>query len=224
MSTWKLILIALLLLSVVVLVFSSASPRSPLMERGLARWSQRHPSWVLGGAEDRSWTENLGLQLGSVLSQFLTGVVMIYLAPARTKRIADVLTRGPAALLRYLGIGLMLAVAMVAIGLLSALAVYTFPLPFILVAVFFLAALGGTIALTLTVGKALLGRAGWPAAHPWTQLAMGTLLLFSLSRLPYVGLGLLAIAAVLGAGAAVATHFGSGRPWTLAPLIEGRET
>jgi len=222
MNAWRAVLFAAVLLSLFGMALSSAVPGLPGRWQGPPGWAPEHRQWLLAGWENRTPLENLGLDLASLLSQFLTGAVMIHLVPARIRRVGKALMSGPAALLRYLGTGLMLVIALAGIGLLSALAVYTFPLPFILLAIFFLAALGGTIALTLVLGKALLERAGWGSAGPLTQLALGTLLLFGMTHLPYVGLVILAIAALVGAGAAAATHFGSGHPWSLAALAEDR--
>ena len=224
MNAWRTVLFALVLLSLLGMALSSAVPGLPGRWQGRPGWAPEHRQWLLAGWENRTPLENLGLDLASLLSQFLTGAVMIPLVPARIRRVGKALLSGPSALLRYLGTGFMLVIALAGIGLLSALAVYTFPLPFILLAIFFLAALGGTVALTLVLGKTLLERAGWGSTGPLTQLAVGTLLLFGMTHLPYVGLVLLAIAALVGAGAATATHFGSGHPWSLAPLAEDRPT
>lgn len=224
MNAWRVVLFAAVLLSIVGMALTSALPVFPGSWEGRPRWAQEHRRWLLAGSEERGQLENFGLELASLLSQYLTGVVMIYLLPGRIRRVGQALRNGPRAVLRYLGIGFLLVIALASIGLLSALAVYTFPLPFILLAIIFLAALGGTVALNLALGSALLRRADWGSAGPLSQLALGTLLLFGAAHIPYVGLAVLVIAALIGAGAATATHFGTGRTWSLSPLTDSPQT
>lgn len=111
-----------------------------------------------------------------------------------------------------------------AVGLLSILAVHTMPLPFILLGILFLASIFGVTILAYRLGSAMLNRAGWTSRSPMTSLALGTLILFALTNVPYLGSLFLILVLLTGAGTSIATRFGSGRSWNLLPLMEDVET
>jgi len=54
----------------------------------------------------------------------------------------------------------------------------------------------------------------------FVALAVGTLLLFSATRVPYLGPLVLAAVWMTGAGLVLTTRFGSGGRWSLEPLQE----
>jgi hypothetical protein len=164
--------------------------------------------------------DRLGAELANLVSQFLVGVLVLFAAPRRLRRMAAALAGGGRQLLRFALTGLLLAVATAAVGLLAVLSVHTFPLPFILIAAFFLAALIGVVALTYRLGVGLMVRAGWSDQQPLASLALGTLIVFALTRVPFLGVVILAAVWLTGAGAAIASRFGSGEPWSLLPLLE----
>ena len=83
-----------------------------------------------------------------------------------------------------------------------------------------MAALVGVVAIEFELGREMLTRAGWYAERPLLALALGTLLIFALTRLPILGWLTLIGAWLTGAGVSVVTRFGSGRSWTLRPLVE----
>lgn len=205
---------ATLLLVFSALAFEARPPFSPgpHPQAGSPRWVER--------LEARSGPERLGAALAGAVSQYLVGLLVLFVVPRRVRHLAQAMASGGRRLARYLLLGGLLAALLAAVGLLSVLAVHTFPLPFLLGAAFFLAALLGAVALAYQLGRELLTRAGWATGSPLAHLALGTWLLFALSQVPYYGWLVVALVWLTGAGAAVATRFGSGRPWTLTPLLE----
>lgn len=159
-------------------------------------------------------------QLGALLAQFVVALILLYLMPNRIRVMTRSLTLGPSAILRHLVTGLALAVCLAAVGVLSVLSLHMFPLPFILLGLLFASALIGAAAITLTVGRGLLRRAGWYSNGPVRALALGTLIVSALAVIPFAGDLILALTLITGAGVAVATRFGTGRSWTLDPLVE----
>jgi hypothetical protein len=157
-----------------------------------------------------------------LLLQFLLGALIVYLMPERMRRLTDAVA-GDRAIVRYLAIGLVLALGLGAVALLSAFYIHTALLPFVLAGVLILAALAGSAALALGLGRGLLRRAGWSGGSPLVALVVGTTLLYALTRLPYIAPVVMAVLALTGAGAALSTRFGGRRTWTLDPLREVSE-
>lgn len=158
--------------------------------------------------------------LAGLASQFLIGVLILYTAPARVRRLADGLSAGARATLRYFLIGLVLALALGAVGLLSAFFVQTVPMPFILGVIYFIAAMVGAVAAGFALGRTLLRRAGWAHGSPLIALLLGTTLLYAALRIPFLAPALIAFLGLLGAGAALSTRFGGRQDWSLDPLRE----
>jgi len=184
-----------------------------------SRMAERGP-WQLAGFENRGPLEKLALQLGTLLGHLLAGVLILFIAPQRMRKLSMALTGGLRGWLRLAAIGLLLATTMVSVALLSALTVYTFPLPFIVMGLLFLSALVGSVALAYRVGEALVLGAGWDRVGPIGRLAAGTFVLFAVSRIPLVGLALIVLAWSIGLGVVVTTRFGSGTRWSLEALRE----
>lgn len=159
-------------------------------------------------------------QLGAILAQFVVALIVLYLIPDRIRVMTRSLALGPSAILRHLATGLVLAVCLVAVGSLSVISLHMFPLPFILLGLLFGTALMGAAAITLSVGRWLLRRAEWYSNRPVRALALGTLLISAVAVLPVAGDMILALTLITGAGVAMATRFGTGRSWTLDPLVE----
>lgn len=158
-----------------------------------------------------------------LLLQFLLGTLILYFMPERMRRLTDAVAGGWRAVVRYLAIGLLLALGLGAVALLSAFYVHTAMLPFVLAGVLILAALAGAEALALALGRGLLRRAGWSGGSPLVALLVGTTLLYPVTRLPYAAFGVMALLGLTGAGAALSTRFGGRRTWTLDPLREVNE-
>jgi hypothetical protein len=187
--------------------------RGPLAMRPVGTWLTEAPAPL-------EPLQRVGLQSAGLVSQFLLAVLVAYAVPRHVRRIADSLTRGSWAAARFLAIGALLAVGLTVMGLLAALSEHTFPLTFVLAVAFFLAAVAGVVALAYQVGRVLLARAGWAARSPLAGLALGTLILYALTRVPYFGLVVLIVLSLTGAGAALSTRFGSRERWSLSPLVE----
>jgi hypothetical protein len=157
--------------------------------------------------------------LAMFLAQFLSGLVVLYVIPGRVAGMASALRGGWSAWLRFLTVGVLFGVLLAGVGLLAVLAVHTFPLSIILAAIFSLSAFSGSVSLAYALGRWLARKAAWAEDRPAAQYGLGLLLLFALTRLPWIGIVFLAAIWLTGAGTAVATHFGSGQAWSLAPLL-----
>ncbi|MEW6568735.1 MAG: hypothetical protein AB1449_11335 [Chloroflexota bacterium] len=224
MKVWRTTVVVVILASVGLMVLAALRPDwGPAWQRWSGLRLMRpgfHPwPWAPGSAGPIG---RLGVQVAGLLAQVLVGVVVAFAWPGPVRRMSDAFAGKRSAWLRFLAIGALLAVALITVSLLAVLSVHTFPLPFVLGAVFFVAALGGVVSLTFRAGRELLTRAGWAGGSPIWSLALGTLIVFALTRIPYLGIAVLIIVWLTGAGAAIATRFGSGEAWSLAPLSEDR--
>jgi hypothetical protein len=158
--------------------------------------------------------------VAGLLLQFLIGTLILYVAPERMRRLTDAVAAGWLDLLRYLLVGLLAVAGLGAVALLSAFYVHTIGLPFLLGAILILAALIGSQALALALGRGLLRRAAWAGGSPLVSLLVGTVLLYAVTRVPLLAPLGLAVMGTAGAGAALTTRFGGRRTWTLDPLRE----
>lgn len=224
MNKWRWILVGACLVAVYILVASSRLEAkkgpvwAPLMDRLSAR------------LEDRPWGTPPGAvfveanpyvnALAGLVSYYLVGVLVVFAVPRAIRRLADDLAGGTRSLAQYLFAGILLAVMLLAVALLTAVFAHLFPVPIVLLFVFFIAALSGVVALQYELGRDLLRRAGGPGASPLAALAVGTLLLFSATRVPYIGPLVLAAVWMTGAGLVLTTRFGSGGRWSLELLQE----
>jgi MFS family permease len=190
MNRWRAIVVVAISAAVIVMVastllFDLASTLlfdQPLLRRpwvapevlGPERWSRR-----LSLTQDASVQADLAALLASLISQFLVGVLILYVVPDRMRYMAGALSAGWRRGVRYLAIGTLMAIVLAVVGVLSILTIHTFPLPFILLAIFFLAAMCGMVALTFQLGRSLLFKAGWSGRSPLASLALGTLIIFA---------------------------------------------
>jgi hypothetical protein len=161
--------------------------------------------------------------VAGLLLQFLIGAVVVYTAPERMRRLTDSVVAGGTALLRFLAIGVLLALGLGAVAVLSAFYVHTAVLSFALAGILSLAALVGWMALALGLGRGLLRRADWAGGSPLVALWVGTTLLYAAARLPYLSVAVMVLLAITATGAALSTRFGGRRTWTLDPLREVSE-
>jgi hypothetical protein len=223
MNRWRVIVVAVIVCSILIIAASEFAFARPWVGvPGRTPWSLRPDvrDWRLMSFGPSGVVRGLTADVGGWLAEFLVGTFLLYLAPRRMRGMARALDTGGVALLRQLAIGLALVVVLAAMAVLAALSIHTLPLPFILVGVFFLAALTGVVAISFELGRAMLARAGWYGQRPLAALALGTLVVFAASRIPFLGVVVLIVVALTGAGVVVATHFGSDQPWSLDPLIE----
>jgi hypothetical protein len=224
-SRW--ILVGAVAAAVVILAGSSA-----LEAGGLRQFPWTGPDSIY--LQDRAWAPPGGLfrmdvnpyveTLAGLVSQYLVGVLVVVAAPRLVRRLANVLSGGSRTLARFLLTGILFAAALSAVALLSGFYVHTFLLPILLLFAFFMAALGGAVAMAYALGRGMLERAAWGGTSPLLSLGLGTLLIFAGTRIPYLGPFVLALVWLTGVGAALATRFGRGGQWSLAPLLEDRES
>ena len=223
MNRWRIVIVALVILALLSMVlpalfFDIAWWRQSLASLGVER--APHKAWRLALLQDVGVRANLASLFANLVTLFLFGVLTLYLAPIRVRHMARESSTGWQRFLKFFAVGVLIIVFLSALGLLSLLTVQTMPLPIILGMVFLLSALGGMVALAYQLGKVLLTRAEWSSRSPLLSLALGTLILFALTNVPYFGGVLLILILLTGAGLSIATRFGSGNPWTLGPLME----
>ena len=223
MNKWGWILVGACFVALFILVGSSL-----LEARGLvgSPWMGR----LSARLEDRPWAAPPGVvfveanpyvnALAGLVSHYLVGVLVVFAVPRTVRRLADTVAGGRRSLARYLFAGILLAAMLLAVALLTAVFAHLFPVPIVLLFVFFIAALSGVVALQYELGRDLLRRAGGSGASPLAALAIGTLLFFSATRVPYLGPLVLAAIWMTGAGLVLTTRFGSGGRWSLEPLQE----
>jgi hypothetical protein len=215
-------LILLVVIAVTLIVLSAFPPFSGWTWMPHPLPANMHRAGIVTAgpvAMPTAWRVLISL-LAAFVGQYLTAVLVLYIAPARMRAMADGVSQSPVRLVRYLGVGILLAILAAAVGALSILAVHTFPLLFILIGLVFVAALAGVVALEFLIGRLLLNWVDWRGAGPLVMVALGCLVLFAISRLPFVGWPLLILIWLAGAGMTAATHLGCNTPWTLQPLVE----
>ncbi|HEY43656.1 MAG TPA: hypothetical protein G4O11_06710 [Anaerolineae bacterium] len=223
MNRWRIVVVTLVVLAIVsmiisVLFFDLAWWRRSLASLGSAR--APHRAWRTALFQDEGVRANFATLIASLVTQFLFGVLILYLVPDRVRNMAQDLSKGWQRVLKFFAVGVLMVVILGAVGLLSILAVHTMPLPFILLGILFLASFSGVVALAYQLGFAMLARAGWTSRSPLVSLVLGTLILFALTNVPYLGSIFLIMVLLTGAGTSIATRFGSGKPWNLLPLME----
>lgn len=174
-------------------------------------WSAASPWWLLGRI------------LASEVFFFLAGALVFLLFPARLQRLQETLSRRenghPWALL---GIGIVTAVLLLALGILAVFSFVGLPfLPWLLLLAAFVWAVG-LVAVALWVGRGVRNIVRLPDRRPLLDLALGVVTLFIVGSIPVLGWLALLLAGLLGVGAVVATRFGSARGWQLTALTEYR--
>jgi hypothetical protein len=226
MNRWRIAIVTLVILAIVSMVLSVLFFDLAWWRRSLASLSSErvpHRAWRTALFQDAGIRANFATLLASFVTQFLLGVLILYLVPDRVRNMAKDLSKGWQRVLKFLAVGVLMVVIIGAVGLLSILAVHTMPLPFILLGILFLASLTGVVVFAYQLGFVMLTRAGWISRSPLLSLVLGTLIIFALTNAPYLGSIFLILVLLTGAGMSIATHFGSGKPWNLLPLMEDVE-
>jgi hypothetical protein len=159
--------------------------------------------------------------LASYCFLFLAGVLALYVFPRRLRVARDALGQGFREGLRFLGIGVLSALAIGALTALGTFAFVSFPVSLLLVSALLLAFWAGMVAISLALGRNLSRRAGADKSSPLLDLAIGTLVVFALSRIPIAGWAVVGLLGAVSLGVVVATRFGTGGPWSLAELETG---
>ncbi len=223
MNRWRIVIVALVILALLSMVLSALFFDIAWWRRSLASLGAErtpHKAWRLALLRDVGIRANIASLFANLVTIFLFGVLTLYLAPDRVRHMAQQSSIGWQQLSRFFAVGVLIIVFLGAVSLLSLLTVQTMPLPIILGAVFLLSALAGMVTLAYQLGKTMLTRAEWSGRSPLLSLALGTLILFALTNVPYLGGIFLIIVLLTGAGMSIATRFGSGKPWNLIPLME----
>jgi hypothetical protein len=178
---------------------------------GGARWlAQRTPF----GAHVGGWQGILSA-VASWVYLYLTSALLLALFPRRMRLVTRVLQAdGWRTGLRLFAIGLLAMLASALLVLLARFAFVWVLLVIALVGALFLISYLGIVAVSLALGGAVRRWARF-SPSPWIELALGSLILFTLGRIPIMGWIGIGIVAALGLGAVLATHLGSGEAWSL---------
>ncbi|MFH1523808.1 MAG: hypothetical protein ABIF04_02490 [Chloroflexota bacterium] len=150
----------------------------------------------------------------------ISGILILYIIPARVRCVADTFSVKLSHLLRLTFLGFLIEVLVVFVGIGSALTIGTFPLTILLVGAAFIIGLVGFISLAYAVGQGMLRIAQWQNNSPIYSMLLGLLILLAIVPIPVLGGVFFLAFTSLGFGAMIMSHFGSGDPWTLTPLLE----
>jgi hypothetical protein len=146
---------------------------------------------------------------------YLMSALLLVLFPHRMRLITQAVGAGGwRAQLRLFLIGFLAALASGLLVLLARYASVWFVLVIILSGAVFVVSFLGLIGISLTIGEAIRRWAKF-APSLWIKLALGSLVLFALGRIPVAGWLCFAVVAAWGLGAVLATHLGSGEAWSL---------
>ena len=192
--------------------------RPPFSERDSTRFSFDNPMRLLRlspfGPHAEGW-QGLLSAFASWVYLYLTSALMLVLVPRRVRLITQRLqTSSRREQVRLFVIGLLAAIASVLLGLLARYTFVWIALIILLSGAILLLVFIGILCISLLVGGALRR---WAALTPsvWVELAIGSLIVFALGRIPFAGWILFGIVSAWGLGAVLATHLGSGEAWSL---------
>ncbi len=146
---------------------------------------------------------------------YLTSVLVLALVPHRARLVTDTIRSSTwGSRLRLFAIGLLAVIASALLVLLARFAFVWFALVVVLAGAVFVLTYLGVVCVSLAIGGFVRQ---WVrlAASPWIEVALGSLILFAVGRIPVLGWLGIGIASALGFGAVLATHLGSGRSWSL---------
>jgi hypothetical protein len=222
MRTFLVGLIVLVCLAVIAIPALIAIPQSnspARTERDTLRpfRFEEAPVWLRTspfGARTSGWQGILSAA-ASWVYLYLTSVLMLALVPHRVRLVAQSLKAGGwRERGRLFLIGVLAALASALLAMLARFAFVWGVLIVILAGVAFVLSYLGLIAISLTLGAWVWRWAKFPPSV-WAELAMGSLILFALGRIPIAGWILIGVIAAWGLGAVLATHLGSGEAWSL---------
>ena len=146
---------------------------------------------------------------------YLMSALLLVLFPRRMRLVTQTVGSGGWRVqLRLFLIGFLATLASGLLVLLARYASVWFVLVIILSGAVFVLSFLGLIGISLMVGGAMRR---WAKFTPslWIELALGSLVLFALGRIPVAGWLCFAVVAAWGLGAVLATHLGSGEAWSL---------
>ena len=146
---------------------------------------------------------------------YLMSALLLVLFPRRMRLVTQTVRSGGWRVqLRLFLIGFLATLASGLLVLLARYASVWFVLVIILSGAVFVLSFLGLIGISLMVGGAMRRWAKFTPS-PWIELALGSLVLFAVGRIPVAGWFCFAIVAAWGLGAVLATHLGSGEAWSL---------
>ncbi len=218
-NRWRLLLLLLVAVSILSLAAIVWIERQPL---GFVRElrAEIHAASPEGDNSAYEPPPAVVSALSALFTLAIGGIFVLYLFPTSIQRMSRALSISLKGLLRLTGLGLLSIVIAGVIGVSAAFSTSVFPVTIALAAILILGSYLGIIAMSYTLGRILLNRAGWPHLSPVYALLLGVFILYPFAELPYVGIIFKILFASLGAGAVVATRFGSGKLWNLEPLLE----
>lgn len=164
-------------------------------------------------------TAGVGLVI-NLTALFWGGVLVLYLLTSRIRRMADELKDSLGPLFRLSGLGLAILLVALLTAAAMALTPMTAPMSLLILIMLGLGSILGTTALGFALGRSIATHCAWNIQSPLITFGIGTLILTLLYRLPYVGIGFIILTFFIGLGLVMTTRLGSGRPWTLDPLLE----
>jgi len=214
-----LIAVCLSLIAIPAFVAAPQPALAPYREPGPFRAPFRFDSpqiwlrWSPFGMHVAGW-QGIVSAIASWVYLYLTSVLMLGLAPRRVRLIAQTLqSAGWRAGSRLFAVGLLAALVSVLLVVLARFTFVWFVLVIVLAGGVFVLSFLGLVSVTLMLGGGLWR---WARLTPsrWGELALGSLVIFALGRVPVAGWILVGIVTVWGLGAVLATHLGSGEAWS----------
>ena len=214
-----LIVACLALIAIPAFIAATQPALAPYRETGPFRAPFRFDSpqiwlrWSPFGMHVAGW-QGIVSTAASWVYLYLTSVLMLALVPRRVRLVTRTLkSAGWRARLRLFAIGLLAALISVLMVVLARFTFVWFVLVIVLTGGIFVLSFLGMIGVTLMLGGGLWR---WARLTPslWGELALGSLVLFALGRVPVAGWILVGMAMIWGLGAVLATHLGSGEAWS----------
>lgn len=163
----------------------------------------------------------LARSLAALLTQFISGLLLLYLFTAYIANMSAALRAPAAQQLRIVLLGLIAMALFATLMFSAAMSVSTFPLTFLLGGTLFTAVYTGYVVVAYALGRRLLQAGNWTGLSPAYALLAGLLVVHGAGAIPYLGLVIKTVAAGAGLGIVIATRFGTGKAWSLALLSEG---
>jgi len=200
---------------VVVPVPIQPHPERDVFQRSIPRDGM--PIWVRlspFGEHAAGWRGVLSAT-ASWVYLYLMSALLLVLFPRRMRLVTQTVRSGGWRVqLRLFLIGFLATLASGLLVLLARYASVWFVLVIILSGAVFVLSFLGLIGIGLMIGRAVR-RWAKLTPSPWIELALGSLVLFAVGRIPVAGWFCFAIVAAWGLGAVLATHLGSGEAWSL---------
>lgn len=222
MSRWRILNLILILMAVASLFVFAGRSWGPVGNEadGWHPASQDSAASVMEKtfADLPGWVASIAM----FASLFMFGAANLFLFPARVRNMQAELTVSWRRTFHIMLAGLAFGLAAILTAMAASLSRATFPLTLFLGFSLFLLCLWGYLSLVYSLGHLLLQKADWPIS-PFAALALGLLLLHSLSHLPFAGFVFALLGAGVGLGVVITTRFGSMQPWDLNLLLEERK-